>query len=76
MKYVLKRLVRSLGANVPEMRTGYFATLVGLLKKFESVTVTELLGLVKKELHANGSSKSVSVGLSMSILGLISECLV
>lgn len=60
VKYVLKRLIRSLGANVPEMRTGYFATLVLLLKKFDSVSVTDLLQLVKKELHANGSSKSVS----------------
>ncbi|KAI8442294.1 hypothetical protein MSG28_005846, partial [Choristoneura fumiferana] len=44
LKYVLKRLVRSLGANVPEIRAGYFATLVALLKKFE-VTVVQLLEL-------------------------------
>ncbi|XP_004926906.1 myb-binding protein 1A [Bombyx mori] len=58
VQYVLKRLVRSLGANVPDMRTGYFATLVALLTKFDQITVTKLLELVKKELHANGSSKS------------------
>lgn len=60
VRYVLKRLVRSLGANVPEQRTGYFATLVTLLSKIDSITVAQLLELVKKELHANGSSKSVS----------------
>ncbi|XP_063541250.1 myb-binding protein 1A-like protein [Cydia strobilella] len=57
LRYVLKRLVRSLGANVPDIRTGYFATLVTLLKKFQ-ITVAQLLGLIKQELHANGSSKS------------------
>ncbi|CAB3246386.1 unnamed protein product [Arctia plantaginis] len=58
LKYVLKRLVRSLGANIPDMRTGYFATLVTLLSKFEQVSVAQLLELAKKELHSNGSSKS------------------
>ncbi|XP_063833184.1 myb-binding protein 1A-like protein [Ostrinia nubilalis] len=57
-RYVLKRLVRSLGANVPAMRTGYFATLVTLLSKIDNVTVSELLQLVKKELHAGNASKS------------------
>lgn len=50
-----------MGANVPDMRTGYFATLVTLLSKFEQVSVAQLLELVKKELHSNGSSKSVSI---------------
>ncbi|XP_026740402.1 myb-binding protein 1A-like protein [Trichoplusia ni] len=58
LQYVLKRLVRSLGANVPNMRTGYFATLVALLSNFEGITIPQLLELVKKELHSNGSSKS------------------
>ncbi|XP_075984226.1 MYB binding protein 1a [Anticarsia gemmatalis] len=58
LKYVLKRLVRSLGANLPDMRTGYFATLVALLSNFEQVSVAQLLELIKKELHSNGSSKS------------------
>ncbi|KAJ0173013.1 hypothetical protein K1T71_011189 [Dendrolimus kikuchii] len=56
--YAVKRLVRSLGANVPEMRIGYFATLVALLSKVGNITATHLLDLVKKELHSNGSSKS------------------
>ncbi|XP_053617406.1 myb-binding protein 1A [Plodia interpunctella] len=56
--YVLKRLVRSLGANVPGMRTGYFATLVTVLTKLSQITVSTLLDLIKKELHANKSSKS------------------
>ncbi|XP_021182445.3 myb-binding protein 1A-like protein [Helicoverpa armigera] len=58
LQYVLKRLVRSLGANLPDMRTGYFATLVALLSNFDDVTIAQLLELVKKELHSNGSSKS------------------
>ncbi|CAH0696839.1 unnamed protein product [Spodoptera exigua] len=58
LQYVLKRLVRSLGASVPDMRTGYFATLVTLLTNFEQVTISQILELIKKELHANGSSKS------------------
>ncbi|RVE50248.1 hypothetical protein evm_005083 [Chilo suppressalis] len=57
-KYALKRLIRSLGANIPDIRTGYFATLVTLLTRIKSVTITQLLQLVKKELHANNSSKS------------------
>lgn len=52
--------MRSLGANKPEMRISYFATLVSLLKNFCSITATQILDLVKKELHASGSSKSVS----------------
>ncbi|CAG9104701.1 unnamed protein product [Plutella xylostella] len=58
VQYALKRCVRSLGANHPDMRSGYFATLVTLLSKFEDITVTKLTELLKKELHANGSSKS------------------
>ncbi|KAM3963956.1 LOW QUALITY PROTEIN: MYB binding protein 1a [Aphomia sociella] len=58
VQYVMKRLVRSLGANVADMRTGYFATLVAVLNKFNEITVPQLLELVKKELHANSSSKS------------------
>ncbi|XP_049879214.1 uncharacterized protein LOC126376095 [Pectinophora gossypiella] len=58
VQYVLKRLVRSLGANVPEVRTGYFATLVALLTKFDQITISQVFELAKKELHANGSSKS------------------
>lgn len=42
------------------MRLGYFATLVRLIPKFEEISVAQLLDLVKKELHASGSSKSVS----------------
>lgn len=61
VQYVLKRLVRSLGANLPDMRTGYFATLVALLSNFEKVTIPQVLELIKKELHSNGSSKSVSI---------------
>lgn len=61
LQYVLKRLVRSLGANVSDVRTGYFATLVGLLTKFDQITASQLLELIKKELHASGSSKSVSL---------------
>ncbi|KAJ8711363.1 hypothetical protein PYW07_008605 [Mythimna separata] len=58
LQYVLKRLVRSLGANVPDMRTGYFATLVALLSNFDKVNISQVLELIKKELHSNGSSKS------------------
>ncbi|VVD02152.1 myb-binding protein 1A-like protein [Leptidea sinapis] len=58
VSYSLRRLVRSLGANIAELRTGYFATLVNLLQRFDDITVSQLLDLVKKELHANGSSKS------------------
>ncbi|XP_060806524.1 myb-binding protein 1A-like protein [Amyelois transitella] len=58
INYALKRLVRSLGANVPDMRTGYFAALVTLLKKHSQITVSTLLDLIKKELHASKSSKS------------------
>ncbi|XP_068623401.1 uncharacterized protein Mybbp1A [Battus philenor] len=58
IQYVLKRIVRSLGANVPDMRTGYFATLVTLLIKFEDIPVSQIFDLIQKELHANGSSKS------------------
>lgn len=57
--YALKRLVRSLGANVPDIRSGYFATLVAFLTTIGNVSVSELLELVKKELHAGNSSKSV-----------------
>ncbi|CAG9791369.1 unnamed protein product [Diatraea saccharalis] len=57
-KYALKRLVRSLGANIPDMRTGYFATLVTVITKIKSITIAQLLDLVRKELHANNSSKS------------------
>lgn len=42
------------------MRLGYFSTLVRLIQKFEEISVAQLLDLVKKELHASGSSKSVS----------------
>ncbi|KAL4711909.1 hypothetical protein ACJJTC_006078 [Scirpophaga incertulas] len=56
--YALKRLIRSLGANVPDMRTGYFATLVTLLIRSSCVTVLQLLDFVKKELHVNNASKS------------------
>ncbi|XP_045503386.1 myb-binding protein 1A-like protein [Colias croceus] len=58
LQYSLKRIIRSLGANTPETRTGYFATLVSLLTKFPEITVSQLLELIKKELHASGSSKS------------------
>ncbi|KPJ15976.1 hypothetical protein RR48_10022 [Papilio machaon] len=58
IQYVLRRVVRSLGANVPEMRTGHFAMLVALLTNFEQISVSQLFELIKKELHANGSSKS------------------
>ncbi|CAG5044426.1 unnamed protein product [Parnassius apollo] len=58
IQYALKRLIRSLGANIPDMRTGYFATLVELLIKFEQIPISQIFELVKKELHANGSSKS------------------
>ncbi|XP_059049194.1 myb-binding protein 1A [Achroia grisella] len=58
IQYVMKRLVRSLGANVAELRTGHFATLVTILNQFNKITVSDLLELVKKELHANSSSKS------------------
>ncbi|XP_013167683.1 PREDICTED: myb-binding protein 1A-like protein [Papilio xuthus] len=58
IQYVLRRVVRSLGANVPDMRTGHFAMLVALLNNFEQISVTQLFELIKKELHANGSSKS------------------
>ncbi|XP_026488898.2 myb-binding protein 1A-like protein [Vanessa tameamea] len=58
IQYVLKRLVRSMGANIIDMRLGYCATLVSLIHQFEEINVQQLLDLVKKELHANGSSKS------------------
>ncbi|XP_072934528.1 myb-binding protein 1A-like protein [Epargyreus clarus] len=58
IQYALKRLVRSLGANTPELRTGYFATLVNLLMKVDQINVSQLFDLVKKELHASGASKS------------------
>ncbi|XP_034828247.1 myb-binding protein 1A-like protein [Maniola hyperantus] len=58
LQYTLKRLIRSLGANVPELRMGHFATLVCMLTRFNQITVSQLLDLVKKELHASGSSKS------------------
>ncbi|XP_013143591.1 PREDICTED: myb-binding protein 1A-like protein [Papilio polytes] len=58
IQYVLRRVVRSLGANVPDMRTGHFAMLVALLTNFEQISVSQLFELIKKELHANGSSKS------------------
>lgn len=61
IQYVLRRVVRSLGANVPDMRTGHFAMLVALLTNFEQISVSQLFELIKKELHANGSSKSVSI---------------
>lgn len=53
-------MVRSCGANHPDIRTGYFATLTSILKYFDSITLTEVISLIKKELHASGSSKSVS----------------
>ncbi|KAJ2942826.1 hypothetical protein O0L34_g15014 [Tuta absoluta] len=62
VQYVLKRLVRSLGANVAEIRTGYFATLVALLTKFEQITLPNLFDLTKKELHASSSSSKSEVG--------------
>ncbi|XP_026755011.2 uncharacterized protein LOC113515073 [Galleria mellonella] len=58
IQYVMKRLVRSLGANVAEMRIGHFATLAVILNQFNNITISQLLDLVKKELHANSSSKS------------------
>ncbi|XP_022112489.2 myb-binding protein 1A [Pieris rapae] len=58
IQYCLRRIIRSLGANTPDIRTGYFAALVSLLSKFPEITVTQLLELTKKELHASGSSKS------------------
>ncbi|OWR55017.1 putative DNA polymerase v [Danaus plexippus plexippus] len=58
LQYTLKRLVRSLGANIAELRMGYFAALVTILTRFPEITVTQLLELIKKELHASGSSKS------------------
>ncbi|CAK1541559.1 unnamed protein product [Leptosia nina] len=58
IQYFLRRVVRSLGANTPNFRTGYFATLVTMLTKFPEITVSQLLKFTKEELHANGSSKS------------------
>ncbi|KAI5634074.1 DNA polymerase phi domain-containing protein [Phthorimaea operculella] len=62
VQYVLKRLVRSLGANVADIRTGYFATLVALLTKFEHITLANLFEMTKKELHASSSSSKSEVG--------------
>lgn len=71
---MLKRIVRSLGANVPDMRAGYFATLVTLLVKFEQIPVSQLFDLIKKELHANGSSKSVSLYKILNYCYLLATC--
>ncbi|XP_041971652.1 uncharacterized protein LOC121727737 [Aricia agestis] len=56
--YALRRLIRSLGANVAEMRIGYFGTLVSLFNRLEEVSVKDILSIAHKELHANGSTKS------------------
>lgn len=56
-KYVLKRLIRSVGANRPEFRTGYYSVLVKFLKVFD-VTLTQVLDIIKSDLSASGSSKS------------------
>ena len=59
---------------MPDMRTGYFATLVALLSNFEKVTIPQVLELIKKELHSNGSSKSVSI-VRNSYSGMTDQCL-
>ncbi|XP_066153812.1 myb-binding protein 1A [Euwallacea fornicatus] len=51
LKYALKRLVRGLGSQSFSARTGYYITLVAVLKFLPKIALTEILELIKAELQ-------------------------
>lgn len=57
MKYVIKRLVRGVGASTTTSRAGFFTTLVGFLQTVnsEELEAKSVLDIAAKQLHVGKS---------------------
>lgn len=61
VKYALKRLIRGLGSSNANTRSGFYSTLVALLKTDEELDIQEIFDIINEELHTSSTnSKGVS----------------